>query len=90
MSKEAGTSRASSIPFLQLLKLTRQPRCTDPRDRAYALFGLGNTEGSAGSNEDDIQPDYTKPVGQVYRGIAVKFLMETGTLDISQCFSLIQ
>lgn len=77
MSKEAGASRVPLILFLQLLKLTRQSHCTDSRDRVYALLGLGYTEGSVGSNEDDIQLDYTKSVGQVYWGIAVKLPKET-------------
>ena len=39
---------------------TRRCKCTDPRDRVYALLGLLD-------QKYDIVPDYEKPVAEVYQ-----------------------
>jgi hypothetical protein len=79
LSKKAGDASASSISLLQLLKLTRQFACSDPRDRVFAHLGLAN---SIESDVSSIEPDYTKSVQEVYREVAARLLEESGTLQV--------
>jgi Heterokaryon incompatibility protein (HET) len=78
LSKESGEASVTSISLLLLLRLTRQFRCSDPRDRVFALLGLANSIESGVS----IKPDYTKSVQDVYREVAVWLLEDKGTLQV--------
>jgi Heterokaryon incompatibility protein (HET) len=52
--------------FEDLLTLTRRCKCTDPRDRVYALLGLLD-------QKYDIVPNYEKPVTEVYQDMFLAF-----------------
>ena len=52
--------------MLQLCDSFRRTRCSDPRDKAYALRFIARTE---------IQPDYTKPVNHLFLDICADSLL---------------
>jgi hypothetical protein len=58
------------MPFQTLLERTKGCKCSDPRDRVFALLSLldDNERGCA------IDPDYTKSVSDVYKETMVKII----------------
>jgi hypothetical protein len=52
--------------FCELLTLTRQFGCQEKRDKIFGLLGLATTDGV----NSLITPDYTIPLGEVYRNVA--------------------
>ncbi|KAH8754956.1 heterokaryon incompatibility protein-domain-containing protein, partial [Hyaloscypha finlandica] len=61
--------------ILTILHNTQNSKCSDPRDRLYAIQGIVE-------DNQDIEIDYSIPVQQVYRNWAVKRIRRTKTLDI--------
>jgi hypothetical protein len=61
--------------ILTILHNTQSTKCSDPRDRLYAILGIVD-------DTKDIDIDYTIPVQQVYRNWAEKRIKRTQTLDI--------
>jgi hypothetical protein len=61
--------------ILTLLHNTQNTKCSDPRDRLYAILGIVK-------DIKDIEVDYSIPVQQVYRNWAEKRIRRTRTLDI--------
>jgi len=49
---------------------------TDPRDKVFAVLGLVGEEGV------DLLPDYSKPLGSVYREAAASIIASEKSLDI--------
>jgi hypothetical protein len=58
--------------FGDLLTQTRRCKCTDPRDRIYALLGLLD-------QKYDIIPDYEKPVAEVYQDMFTSYMKKQHT-----------
>ena len=54
-----------------------EAKCTDLRDRIYAVRGL-----LTGGIQEAIEPDYTKSVVDVYRDAVLAYINHTGNLDI--------
>ncbi|KAI4173817.1 MAG: hypothetical protein LQ346_008339 [Caloplaca aetnensis] len=48
--------------LLDLLQATGETECSDPRDKVYAVLGMAGDLSSG----RDINPDYSKPVSEVY------------------------
>jgi Heterokaryon incompatibility protein (HET) len=67
----------STISLLQALYRTGMALCTDPRDKIFAVLNLAYDGAKIVPN-----PDYTIPVDQVYKQLAVSLIKETGRLDI--------
>lgn len=61
-----------------LLRLSQMFKCSDLRDKVYALYGLVDLKDSL----DGIQPDYTLPVEEVYRKVAKHVIQQEKRLDI--------
>lgn len=61
--------------ILTILHNTQNAKCTDPRDRLFAILGI--VEDSI-----DVEIDYSIPVEKVYRDWAWKRIRRTKTLDI--------
>ncbi|KAN0122803.1 Heterokaryon incompatibility protein (HET) domain containing protein [Hyaloscypha variabilis] len=61
--------------ILTILYNTQNAKCTDPRDRLYAIRGIVE-------DNHDIEIDYSIPVHQVYRNWAEKRIRRTNTVDI--------
>ncbi|KAI9869595.1 MAG: hypothetical protein M1830_005317, partial [Pleopsidium flavum] len=59
--------RGNSEDFFRLLCWCRSCEATDPRDKIYALLGLG---------QYDIAPDYSKSAAEVYMDLAVYHLFQ--------------
>lgn len=60
---------------LTVLHNTQNAKCSDPRDRLYAIRGIVE-------DNQDIEIDYSIPVQHVYRNWAEKRIRRTQTLDI--------
>ena len=61
-----------------LISQTRYCRCSDPRDRIFAILGLvDKTEADI-----HIEPDYTHSVGKVYKDVAVEYIQKRKSLEI--------
>jgi hypothetical protein len=61
--------------IMTVLHNTQNTKCSDPRDRLYAIRGIVE-------DNQDIEIDYSIPVQQVYRNWAEKRIRRTQTLDI--------
>lgn len=65
-----------SLTLLDLLQGSRRCDATDLRDKVYGLYPLIE-------NETELPPpDYTKPIGVVYRETAAHIIKQNGRLDI--------
>jgi hypothetical protein len=64
--------------FIDLLDQTKHSRCTDARDRVFALLSLAQECQSRVL----IEPDYTKSASDIYREFAVNHIRLTGSLNI--------
>ncbi|KAH7346871.1 heterokaryon incompatibility protein-domain-containing protein [Rhexocercosporidium sp. MPI-PUGE-AT-0058] len=62
---------------------TKDFKCADPRDKIYALLGLLSIE-----DQLEIEPDYTKPVYEVYREVTLKLIHNTHILVVLQGIEL--
>jgi len=60
---------------LTILHSTQNTKCSDPRDRLYAIQGIV-------TDNTDIEIDYSIPVQQVYLNWARERIMRTRTLDV--------
>jgi hypothetical protein len=61
--------------ILTVLHNTQEAKCTDPRDRLYAILGVVE-------DAEDVEIDYSIPVQTVYRNWAERRIRRTGTLDV--------
>ncbi|KAF2838755.1 hypothetical protein M501DRAFT_992705 [Patellaria atrata CBS 101060] len=66
------------ITFLDVLQRSRHYNSFDPRDKVFALLD----HPSASTPPGQIQPDYTKPVLEIYWEVAVKLLAQTKSLAL--------
>jgi hypothetical protein len=64
-------SKAYSMRFLDILEVTNTLRCADDHDRIYGIMGLQYDSFYPLSTAiREIEPDYSKPVSQLYMEIA--------------------
>lgn len=71
----------TSFLLNELLFNGKTKKCTDPRDRVYALLGLiGGRE-----KKLNIDPDYTKSAPQVYQAVIASYLKNLRRLDPIAC-----
>ena len=71
------TPQDDEIDLLELLRRTRRHKCTDPRDRIYAIFGLApNT-----FKKLSLWPNYSQSHGQVLLRLAIA-LLEIGKTEV--------
>ena len=62
----------------QLRRDTRFSKCSDPRDRVYAVLNLlDRDDGSVG-----IKPDYTKTVGQIYQEAILRIMDHSNSIEM--------
>jgi hypothetical protein len=71
-----GWNDGKRISLLQLVREFQYRRSTDPRDRIFALLGLMGDEMNS-----LLQPDYRKPVSDVYARATRHFILQSGSLD---------
>ncbi|KUJ18559.1 uncharacterized protein LY89DRAFT_732116 [Mollisia scopiformis] len=64
------------IPLEELLELTNMSKCSDPRDRVFALISLLDED----SRECGIEADYSKTTQEVYKDVVKKIV--TGNFDL--------
>lgn len=65
-------------PYLSiLLRLTRNLKATDPRDKIFAILGLTET-----SQLNNVKPDYKRSVAQVYTQYANVIITQEQSLSI--------
>lgn len=72
------------VPLLALLKDFRTRHTSQDVDKLYAALGLAQE--AEGSDHDGLhtllEPDYDKPLQEVYRNLALFLIIEHGSLDI--------
>ena len=61
-----------------LIERSQQCKCSDPRDRVYAVLNMLKTF----ERDAKIKPDYTKTVSQVYRDVVLSILDNTNKISI--------
>jgi hypothetical protein len=65
--------------ILELINDTRTFEASDPRDRLFALYGISVEARNVMDLPQEVQPDYNKPVHEVFAGWIIK---ESHSLDI--------
>jgi hypothetical protein len=73
--RQVSLSLADPSNILTVLHSTQEAKCTDPRDRLYAILGVVH-------DNRDIKVDYAKTVQEVYRQWATRRIERTCSLDI--------
>jgi hypothetical protein len=73
--RQVTLSLADPTNILTVLHSTQEAKCTDPRDRLYAILGVVK-------DTTDIQIDYAKSIPDVYREWAMRRINRTASLDI--------
>ncbi|KAI1116320.1 heterokaryon incompatibility protein-domain-containing protein [Nemania sp. NC0429] len=68
--------------FHQLLTLTRQFKCKDPRDQIFGILGIPTTDQSPAQETPFILPDYTKSIAEVYQEVANRIIDSSGSLKL--------
>ena len=78
------SSPGKQIALLDLLQAFRNRLATDPRDKVYATFGIATelADVEAHGFHQLLEPDYEKPVLDVYRDVARFLIIEHGSLDV--------
>lgn len=71
-----------SIPFVQLLALTRQFEAKDPRDRIFGLLGLPTNDSDPDQGRLFIEPDYNISTKETYKSLALKVFDQDRNCDI--------
>lgn len=65
-------------PLERLLFQTQHCKCTDPRDRIFALLGLFDSQ----SQEIGLKPDYSSEPEEVYMAMMLKYIDHSNTLNL--------
>ena len=68
------------MPLITCLQCTRDHKATDPRDKLYALLGLASDV-----SKDELIPDYSLPVQDVYLSLTKFMVGRKNNLDILAC-----
>ncbi|KAI0858709.1 heterokaryon incompatibility protein-domain-containing protein [Xylaria cubensis] len=74
--------KAPRFTFHQLLTLTRQFKCEDPRDQIFGILGIPTTDQSPAQETPFILPDYTKSIAEVYQEVANRIIDSSGSLKL--------
>jgi len=69
-----------------LLRLTSSFRSTDPRDKVFALLGLSSASRDPENWPEEVAPDYTRTMFEVYAGATKYCIRQTGSLSILSQF----
>ncbi|RDW70963.1 hypothetical protein BP6252_07526 [Coleophoma cylindrospora] len=77
-----GKYAQSHRDLLYLINSFSHMDATDPRDKVYGLLGLSNENGGVVSEMGRLEPDYAKPVQQIYTKVARHLILSTGRLDV--------
>ncbi|KAF2501346.1 HET-domain-containing protein [Lophium mytilinum] len=71
------------MPLFQMLLATSYNQCSDPRDKVYAILGLGKDW----DRNQDMNPDYTVGMGEVYKRFAIWDSKRNANLRVLSCAS---
>ena len=81
------SGREESVSHLNaLLHLASSSRATDPRDKVFALLGLSSASRDPENWPEEVAPDYTRSMFEVYAGAAKYCIRQTGSLSILSQF----
>ena len=69
---------AAYLTLGALIERTQHCKCSDPRDRVYAVLNMPNNF----ERNAKIKPDYTKTVNQVYQNVVLSSLNNTNKIAI--------
>ncbi|KAK4890450.1 hypothetical protein LTR27_010857 [Elasticomyces elasticus] len=76
-----GIERPWPRRFYDLLRLTKTMDSTDPRDKVFALHGMLVPDHVA-ILDYSLEPDYAKPLDQVYMDVAKHFILKQHSLKL--------
>ncbi|KAF2844336.1 hypothetical protein T440DRAFT_473471 [Plenodomus tracheiphilus IPT5] len=78
------SSPDKQIPLLDLLQTFRNRLATNPRDKVYATFGIAKELAHVEEHgfHQLLEPDYEKPILDVYRDVARFLIIEHGSLAV--------
>ncbi|KAF4625955.1 hypothetical protein G7Y89_g12209 [Cudoniella acicularis] len=68
------------MSFNTLLSVSRNSKCSDPRDRIYAILSLAKNYTNGYEPTLDVKPDYTKGAADIYKEVTVQNLTQLKTL----------
>ena len=81
VSQSQRYSEPLSFSFRELLMLTRQFGCKDPRDRIFGILGVPTTD-QVTEQAPFIQVDYAKSTAEVYHEVARKIIERSSSLSL--------
>ena len=64
-----------TLDFSTILQEARLGKCSDPRDKVYALLSLGD-------GRLNLKADYTKSTAEVYKDLVLRYIADYGDFDI--------
>jgi hypothetical protein len=67
-----------NIGFDSIIDQTKYTKCTDARDRVFALLSMLDASGE----KINIEPDYTKSYPEIYRGVVLRHIGYSQTLQV--------
>jgi hypothetical protein len=70
------------MSFNIVLSASRNSKCTDPRDRIYAILSLAKNYTTGYEPRPSLKPDYTNQASDLYKGITVQNLKQLKTLKL--------
>ncbi|KAH7378092.1 heterokaryon incompatibility protein-domain-containing protein [Cadophora sp. MPI-SDFR-AT-0126] len=73
------------LPLIKLVELSEKSSCQDLRDRIYAMIGLASD-----CQNDEIVPDYLKPLSEVYDDIVVRHFYPSDRDKYGHSWSTVQ
>jgi hypothetical protein len=75
-------SQPLTFSFRELLGLTQQFNCTDPRDRIFGLLGLPTTDADPENGYLFVQPDYSLGLDELNKKLAWNMIHRDKTLQL--------
>lgn len=71
---------STAVPFVELLYNARACKCSDPKDRVFAILSMLPTF----EKHISIQPDYSLSTLDIYQNVVLRHVKDIGRLDILQ------
>ncbi|KAJ4148562.1 hypothetical protein LMH87_003026 [Akanthomyces muscarius] len=71
-----GWVESQRFPLYTLIRNLSYRQASDPRDKIYALYGLMGDQ-----MNDLLQPDYTKPIAEIFAATTQYFILQNKSLD---------
>ncbi|KAK4505625.1 hypothetical protein PRZ48_003588 [Zasmidium cellare] len=87
LKRTPGQARFRHPTLSVLLTDLRDQNATEPRDKTYGLLSLTEWTSKGKKIPDSLQPNYNKPVAEVYREATREAIRSAGNLNVLECVS---